>query len=289
MLGFRDQDPDLTTEESYAPTAARTARQVFLQKAAHFKMRELERDLFARPTGEIAKMLGLKPEQAAILKKPAYGLVQALRARHKAVNRRLQDFGWRHLEPDPCVRILARTTDAGAPDQIVAMALFHVGDFLFAGRVSDEIWRKARQQVIEAFRWTEWDYDAFTQRGVDITQRADIGSTLSQAAYAEHAREPAVEKGTQTGQDILAELSSLQSKTESCTVEDLVKVNKRIKRSKETIERVLEIFPFSKPDLAAVGWGDAAFGDRADGKFTVTTGTRDCAHEFVDKWRNGCL
>ncbi|CAK0848912.1 unnamed protein product [Prorocentrum cordatum] len=224
ILGF--QDPDLTTEESYAPTATRTARQVFPQKAANLKMRvakgdvksaflqgeELDRDLFVKPTGEIAEMLGLR---------------------------------------------------------------------------SGQVWQQARRQVMEAFRWTEWEYDTFTQCGVDITQRPDLGFTLSQATYteqieeievpAERRKQPSAPvtnaeksqfraatgslqwKGTQTGPDILAELSLLQSLSESCTVDDLLKVNKLIKRTKETKDRVLKIFPFVDSELAVVGWGDAAF------------------------------
>ncbi|CAK0818505.1 unnamed protein product, partial [Prorocentrum cordatum] len=308
ILGF--QDPDLTTEESYAPTATRTARQVFLQKAANLKMwvakgdvksaflqgEELDRDLFVKPTGEIAEMLGLRSGQAAILKKSAYGLVQAPRAWHQAVNRKLKDLGWRQLESDPCVWVLTSPSTADGPDYIVAIALSHVDDFLFAGREADKIWLEARRQVMGAFRWTEWEYDTFTQCGVDISQKADFGFTLSQATYteqieeievpAERRRQPSAPvtateksqfraatgslqwKGTQTGPDILAELSLLQSKTESCTVDDLLKVNKLIKRAKETKCRVLEIFPFSECELAVVGWGDAAFGNRVDGKST---------------------
>ncbi|CAK0802961.1 unnamed protein product [Prorocentrum cordatum] len=249
ILGF--QDPDLTTEESYAPTATRTARQVFLQKAAHLRMRvakgdgeELDRDLFVKPTGDIAEYLGLRPGQVAILKKSAYGLVQAPRAWHKAVNKTLQELGWTQLEADPC-----------------------------------------------------WEYGSFTQCGVDITQRPDFSFSLSQKTYLEQIEEIEVlpdrrgqvsspvttaEKsqfraatgslqweGTQTGPDILAELSLLQSKTESCTVEDLLKVNKLIKRAKEARDRTLEIFAFEESqELAVVGWGDAAFANRIDGKST---------------------
>ncbi|CAK0808853.1 unnamed protein product, partial [Prorocentrum cordatum] len=289
ILGF--QDPDLTTEESHAPTATRTARQVFLQKAANLKMRmakgdvksaflqgeELDRDLFVKPTGEIAEMLGLRSGQAAILTKSAYGLVQAPRAWHQAVNRKLKELGWRQLESDPCVWVLTSPSTAGGPDCIVAIALSHVDDFLFAGREADKIWQQARRQVMEAFR-------------------SDFGFTLSQATYTEQIEEIEVPaerrkqlsapvttaeksqfraatgslqwKGTQTGPDILAELSLLQSKTESCTVDDLPKVNKLIKRAKETKNRVLEIFPFVDSELAVVGWGDVAFSNRVDGKST---------------------
>ncbi|CAK0809833.1 unnamed protein product [Prorocentrum cordatum] len=41
----RFQNPDLTTEESYAPTATRTARQAFLQQTAYFKMRVAKGDV----------------------------------------------------------------------------------------------------------------------------------------------------------------------------------------------------------------------------------------------------
>ncbi|CAK0872026.1 unnamed protein product [Prorocentrum cordatum] len=308
ILGF--QDPDLTTEESHAPTATRTARQVFLQKAANLTMRvakgdvksaflqgeELDQDLLVKPTGEIAEMLGLRSGQAAILKKSACGLAQAPRAWHQAVNRKLKELGWRQLESDPCVWILTGPQTAGGSDYIVAIVLSHVDDFLFAGRGADEIWQQARRQVMEAFRWTEWEYDTFTQCGVDITQRSDFGFTLSQATYTEQSEEIEVPierrrqfsaqmtnaeksqfraatgslqwKGTQTGPDILAELSLLQSKTESCTVDDLLNVNKLIKRAKETKNRVLEIFPFVDSELAVVGWGDAAFSNRVDGKST---------------------
>ncbi|CAK0903294.1 unnamed protein product [Prorocentrum cordatum] len=308
ILGF--QDPDLTTQESHAPTATRTARQVSLQKAANLKMRvaggdvksaflqgeELDRELFVKPTGEIVEMLGLRSGQAAILKKSAYGLVQAPRAWHQAMNRKLKELGWRQLESDPCVWILTSPSTTGRPDDIVAIALSRVDDFSFAGREADKTWQQARRQVTGAFRWTEWEYNTFTQCGVDVTQRADFGFTPSQAAYTEQIEEIEVPaerrrqlsspvtvaektqfraatgslqwKGTQTGPNILAELSLLQSKTESCTVDDLVKVNKLIKRAKETKGRMLEISPFAECELAVVGWGDAAFGNRVDGKST---------------------
>ncbi|CAK0788366.1 unnamed protein product [Prorocentrum cordatum] len=294
ILGY--QDPDLTTEESYAPTATRTARQVFLQKAAHLRMRvakgdvksaflqgeELDRDLFVRPTGDIAEFLGLRPGQVAILKKSAYGLVQAPRAWHQAVNKKLQELGWRQLESDPCVWILTRFISEGQPEYIIGMALSHVDDFLFAGRDGDDVWAHAKKSIMDAFRWTEWEYGKFTQCGVDIHQREDYSFRLDQKTYLEQIveievppdrrRQPSSPvtsseksqfraatgslqwKGTQTGPDILAELSLLQSKTESCTVEDLLKINKLIKRAKEGNNRFLEVFSFpEKESLAVIG------------------------------------
>eukprot|EP00959_Pyramimonas_sp_CCMP1952_P472605 9500312-Pyramimonas_sp.AAC.1 len=143
-------------------------------KSAFLQGEELDRDLFVKPTGEIAEMLGLRSGQAAILKKSAYGLVQAPRAWHQAVNRKLKDLGWRQLESDPCAWVLTSPSTADGPDYIVAIALSHVDDFLFAGREADKIWLEARRQVMGAFRWTEWEYDTFTQCGVDISQKADF-------------------------------------------------------------------------------------------------------------------
>ena len=72
-------------------------------KSAFLQGEELDRDLYVLPPKEIGELLGLRAGQAALLRKSAYGLVQAPRAWHQAVNNRLRQQGWRQLESDPCV------------------------------------------------------------------------------------------------------------------------------------------------------------------------------------------
>ena len=63
--------------------------------------------------------------------------MQTPRARHEAVNKKLIEKGWRQLESDPCVWILAKPRISGGPDEVIAMAASHVYDFLFAGLDED--------------------------------------------------------------------------------------------------------------------------------------------------------
>ena len=87
ILGY--EDPDIESEETFAPTATRTSRQLFLQicaqrrwkiekgdvKAAFLQGQQLKRVLFVSPTEEICDLLGIPHGGLARLCKTVYGLV----------------------------------------------------------------------------------------------------------------------------------------------------------------------------------------------------------------------
>ena len=67
----------------------------------------------------------------------------------------------------------------------------------------------------------------------------------------------------------MAELSILQSKTNSCTVGDLLACNKLARRVREEGHTKIIIHHFDKKEeIVIVGWGDAAHANRPDGSST---------------------
>ena len=83
-------DPDLTTIRAEAPTLSKMGRHMLLQMGAshHFRFEmgdvktaflqgdrgESERDVYAQPVPELARYLGLSPEQILRLEGAVYGL-----------------------------------------------------------------------------------------------------------------------------------------------------------------------------------------------------------------------
>ena len=295
------QDPDLTTQETYSPTATRTSRQLFLQLAAKNRMlvekgdvsaaflqgRALDRELYVKLVDELAEALELPKRSIAKLRKSAYGLIAAPREWHAKVNSELTAMGFKQLHSDQAVWVLHRKN--GNKTELVAEVLAHVDDFLLGGRSTDPEWLAIRSRIQGLFEWGEWEKNVFTQAGLEVRQLMNYGFELTQEQYitkvdpieltTERRRQknsPITEKERTAMRGVLGSInwravnsdplacawhSELQSKVKDGTVADIIELNKFLRWCQERSGQKILIHPFAEDD----DLGLTAWGDAAHG------------------------
>ena len=147
IKGFTD--PDLTTIRAEAPTLSKLGRHMLLQMGCsrHFTFEmgdvktaflqgdrgESERDVYAQPVPELAKYLGLTPEQIIRLEGAVYGLRNSPRRWWQRVKRDMERLGWRCHQLDQCIFL---KFDSKSGD-LVGICGVYVDDFLIGGNWSD--------------------------------------------------------------------------------------------------------------------------------------------------------
>ena len=195
VLGF--QDPLYEHRVTYAPTTTLHTRQLMLQlaacrqwhawkgdvAAAFLQGRECPYDLYCIPTEELCEAMGIPKESVARLRKACYGLVQAPYAWYETVRTFLLGLGFFQCGADPCCWVLH------VEDETRAVISGHVDDFMMVGSPEDVYWLEAKRKIQEHFRWGEFEYDDFTQCGVQIRRLEDGSYTLSQV-HVERERDP---------------------------------------------------------------------------------------------------
>ena len=174
ILGY--QDPKYSERQTAAPTPSKAGRQLFFQLCSWKRFRlakgdisgaflqgeNLEEEIWCRPVDEIAKAMGVEPGTPMLMKKAAYGLVQAPLHWHNSVNRYLQSLGYVQLQTEPCCWIWV--DELG---EVQSAVHAHVDDFLFAGRGKCSVHARLMSQIREAFKWGTWEYDASIQCGIE--------------------------------------------------------------------------------------------------------------------------
>ena len=303
ILGYLD--PEYERRPTASPTVSRTSRQLFLQCCASngFKVkkgdvsgaflqgREFSRTVLCEPLAEICQHLGLPPGSVTRLTKAAYGLVEAPLEWYLTINEFLESLGFRRQLSDPCVWGLY--SESG---ETIGYACGHVDDFLFAGREGDPRWQSIEDSIKNRFRWGEWEKDDFIQCGVRITSLPNGGFSLSQPEFLDQVEEIYIPKkrwtdkesaitadekqqmrsvlgclswhGGQVALDLCASVGIMLSKVNSATVQDLIEVNKLLRRAKATKSQKLIIHPIPLEKMVVATWVDASFANRPDGSST---------------------
>ena len=187
VLGY--QDPNYAVRETSAPTPTKAGRQLFLQHSAWKKFwvqkgdisgaflqgDNLEEEMFCRPLPEICQALGVDEGAPMLMRKAAYGLVQAPLHWYKSVCRFLQQLGYKRLKTEPCCWIYQ-----DAEGHIKSMIHGHVDDFMFAGAPGCSTHEGLMAQLRQKFAWGTWEENEFTQRGLRIRQLQDFSFELDQ-------------------------------------------------------------------------------------------------------------
>ena len=152
VLGY--QDPCYSERQTSSPTPSKAGRQLFLQLCAHRRFRiakgdvsgaflqgeDMEEILWCRPVEEICSELGVSPETPMLLKKAAYGLVQAPLHWYESICKKLASLGYTRLITEPCCWIYI--DKAG----LVRSAIHgHVDDFMFGGKTDDPVHNQLMQ------------------------------------------------------------------------------------------------------------------------------------------------
>ena len=301
ILGY--QDPQYPQRPTAAPTPSRAGRQLFLQLCAWKKLRlakgdisgaflqgdDLEEELYVRPVEEITTAYKLPKDTVMLLRKAAYGLVQAPLHWHQSVNRFLKSLGYRQLEVEPCCWIWTDKTGT-----VRSAVHAHVDDFLFAGGPQCEIHQRLMTALQQRFKWGTWEVGKFVQCGIDIHQNQDYSIDMHQTKFINDLEEirisrdrsrqtecPTTEQEKSvlrgalgslswlTGQTVFlfaADVNILLTKVPNSTVNEINETNKLIRAIKKTANQIYKIHTFpSEQTLELAVWTDAAHANRPNG------------------------
>ena len=177
-------------------------------------------------------------------------------------------------------------------NEIIGMTLFHVDDFLLAGRPTDPRWQKAQETLHACWQWGDWEVEKFKICGVAVEQASDGTVALSQKQYIRslipielsqqrrqqsesvlNAHELTQVRGllgalqwvaSQTVAKISAELGILQSRVATPTVLLALDANRLLRRLRQDQEVDLISRRMDEP-VCVVCWSDAAWANRPDG------------------------
>ncbi|CAK0890632.1 unnamed protein product [Prorocentrum cordatum] len=220
VLGY--MDPECEHRPTTAPKMTRASRHLLLQMMSWFGFkgykadrtgaftgnREIQHNLLAMPVKELATALGLPEGVAMRVWKAVHGLVEAAIEWFMTVSEALTEFGWTHMNMDPCVWVLygdahgrdnsftkealQEFIDPELLDELVAakgdldtvaVAGSHVDDVLLGGRESDPRWARAGEQIRGRFTWKTWETEEFMQTGVRIKQQPDRSFRMDHREY----------------------------------------------------------------------------------------------------------
>ena len=196
VLGY--QDPRYSERPTAAPTPSRAGRQLFLQmttwrrwvlekgdiSGAFLQGDDLDEEIWCRPVKEITEAYGLEPDSVMLMKKAAYGLVQAPLHWHNSVNKYLQTLGYKQLEVEPCCWIWKAPTG-----EVKSAVHAHVDYFLFAGAPGCEDHERLMQALKQRFKWGTWESQQFVQCGIEIHQNTDFSIEMKQSKFIHELEE----------------------------------------------------------------------------------------------------
>ncbi len=305
LIGF--QDPDLASIQSSAPTMNRRTRQTCLQysstklwkvlkadvKAAFLQgdATETSRQLFARPVPELSKALGLKENEIVQVLKSCYGLVTAPASWFKCVNKLLLELGFVQSRTDPCLWLLYGRTPSGEKDTL-GYICSHVDDFIISGNEEADMWIQALERFHARFKWSPWEFQAFSHCGVKIKEEQDFSYSLDHQAFCESIEQivftnrndsdPVTPdemtqlrgvlgalqwRSHQTAPHIAARLGQLQSQVSHANVATLRAANRLVRdnfQNRHLTTRINQLNVSDPKEVVFVGWSDAALANRID-------------------------
>lgn len=302
VLGY--QDPRYEERKTSAPTPSKSGRQLFFQYCAWQRMRlakgdisgaflqgqDLSEEMWCRPVKEICEELGVSEGTPMILKKAAYGLVQAPLHWYQSISTYLGEIGYQRLWTEPCCWIWV--DHEGVVRSIIHG---HVDDFMFGGRDNDEIHARLMQDIQKKFQWGTWEIGQFIQCGIHVLQHEDYSIELQQMKFIEEleeihiSRERSRSEELATTEDekralrgVLGSLSWLCGQTcflfsvdvnflitsiPVSNVGDLNKANKLVRDIKKWKHLKYKIHSFDmQQELDMVVWTDAGWANRPNGK-----------------------
>ena len=298
ILGY--QDPHYSQRPTAAPTPTKAGRQLFFQLCAWKKFKlakgdisgaflqgeDLQEEIWCRPLDEIAIAMGVSPGTPMLMKKAAYGLVQAPLHWHNSVNKYLKSQGYIQLQTEPCCWIWV-----DQEGEVRSAIHAHVDDFLFAGQKECPVHDTLMNNVRKAFTWGTWEFEQFTQCGIEVRQREDFTIELQQSHFIgeleeiklSRDRSRQTESKTTDGEKsqlrgVLGSLSwivgqtcflysvdvnFLITKIPESTVSELLQANKLVKEVKKLQYQKYLVHSFPKEEtLEMIAWTDAAWANR---------------------------
>ena len=199
LIGY--EDPDLHELVSSSPTMCRRTRQLVLQFAAQKGWKCLKgdiksaflqgpasqeaRNLYAVPVKELAAAMKIPAGNLVQVRKAAYGLVNAPAEFFRAINGALKELGFQQMRTEPCGWVFKVQDPQTKEFKTAGVICSHVDDFIIAGNEQCPEWHRALEGFFEKFRWSPWEFGAFSHCGIQIRESSDGSKILDHSKYCE--------------------------------------------------------------------------------------------------------
>ena len=216
----------------------------------------------------------------------------------------MKGVGLVQRKTDPCAWKLVKETSQGP--QLQVLVVFHINDFMLAGRKGEAAWEEFQQRMHSKWKWSDWEQGHVRMTGVDVSQLQDGSFMMDHKAYVDNIdpaetkpecwktpeasvteREKSTLRGlwramqrpcTQTDAKSGCAVSVLQSSLPVATGGTLMKSNRILKELKSDLV-ASRVRAHRSVKLAVVVWSDAAWANRKDlsstlGFFPGVTTTR---------------
>ena len=134
-----------------------------------------------------------------LMRKAAYGLVQAPLQWFYTINNFLGNLGYKQLQTEPCCWVWVDTEG-----QVRSIVHSHVDDLMFGGREDDSIHHGLLDQLQARFKWGSWEDRCFVQCGIEVVQNEDYSIDLKQSNFINDIEEIYLsrDRSRQTGQPV---------------------------------------------------------------------------------------
>ena len=119
------------------------------------------------PVSELADALGITRGKTGRLREACYGLVIAPKEWVESVYDGMKQMGLVQCKTDSCVRKLVGESSQGAQMQV--LVLFHIADFMLAGRRGEAGWEDFQLRMHSKWKWSEWEQGHLCRTGVDVS------------------------------------------------------------------------------------------------------------------------
>ena len=301
ILGY--QDPEYEKRKTSAPTPSRSGRQLFWQLCSwkRFRLRKgdisgaflqgdnMTEELWCRPVKEITDALGLPENTPMLMRKAAYGLVQAPLQWFYTINNFLISLGYKQLQSEPCCWVWV-----DEHGQVRSIIHSHVDDLMFGGKEGDSTHQQLLEQLQQRFKWGSWETGSFIQCGIEVVQNDDYSIDLKQSNFINDIEEIHLtrDRSRQTGMPVTeSEKTKLRGALGSlawvcgqtcfpyavdtnflvttipvATVDDILHTNKIIREVKKLKDMAYRIHNFPEnEELELFCWADAAWANRPNG------------------------
>ena len=93
-------------------------------------------------------------------------------------------MGLVQCKTEPCCWRLVKLEDD--KPILKANVLFHIDDFLLAGKLGEKDWERFKEGMRNRWKWSEWERDNLRMTGVDVTQLRDHSFVMDQKAYVDN-------------------------------------------------------------------------------------------------------
>ena len=232
--------------------------------------------------------MGIDVGTPMVMKKAAYGLVQAPLQWYRSVCSFMQSIGYHRLKTEPCCWIYVHE------GCVKSTCHAHVDDFMVGGADGCLVHQHLMTQLKQKYQWGTWEHTEFVQCGIQVRQLPDYSIEIDQQQFLEDLEEinlsrdrsrtpdlPTTEHEKKQMRAVLGgaswvcgqtmfpysvDVGMLLTTVPKSTVADVLTTNQLVRSLKKWKTNKIKIHAFHPEDeIELVAWADAAHANRPNG------------------------